>query len=420
MGESSCWQAPDWLTNVYLAKVLKKYLQDDTIHIKSVELKPATASGENYASVMTRIKISYKTAKLERLQTMSLIVKCAFENDPYVDQLMGPYDVTNTEMRMYEKILPQIHSILSEVGERDQLVPNSLNVDYQKSGIIFEDLAVRNYRLADRLKGFDRKHALLVLSKLAKFHAAGAVLNERLNGALEHFDRGILNKHVRNLGLMYERQIAVCAEYAKNCPTLGAYYYDKLLKLLPYAVEYATQSCVGRSTQMEFFTLCHGDFWINNMLVKYNQFQQPEDVLLLDFQFSNWASPVLDLYYFFTTSMEPRFQMDFDAQAELVQFYHSLLSAMLMKMKYMGHIPTLHELWVELEKRKFLVVAYTLTNRAIATVQACEDAEFRSLFDNSEKAKRFQEMCYKGKDHQKLMQQLLPYFDQRGLLDVQN
>ncbi|XP_005188195.1 uncharacterized protein LOC101898797 [Musca domestica] len=422
MSETISWEAPQWLNKMYLEDVLKKYLQDDTVRLQGMELKPATAKGENYASVMTRIKVSYKTAGDSKIQTMPMIMKCSYENDPFVANIMNGYDVYNTEMKMYEQVLPKIAKILKQSGDNEKIFATTFKVDYERCSIIFEDLAATNYGLADRLKGLDKDHTLVVLKKLAKFHAAAAVLNERMDGALESFQRGLFNRHTRGLGCMFEHFTETCANFAKTCPDLGVYYYDKLMKLQSHVVEYGIKA-TSKWNEADFYTLCHGDLWINNMLMQYRNSkssqQKLENLLFVDFQFSNWSSPAVDLYYFFNTSLEPELQMDVHFLAEMVQFYHSILSEMLKKFKYNGHVPTLHELWVQLEERKFLALITTLTNQAVATVDECDDADFHCLVDDTDRAKKFRLDCYRNKRHQNIIKQILPYFDRCGLLDVQ-
>lgn len=55
----------------------------------------------------------------------------------------------------------------------------------------------------------------------------------------------------------------------------------------------------------------------------------------------------------------------------------------------------------------------------MSTADACDDADFHSLVDDTEKARRFRAHCYENKRFQKVVQTMLPYFDRRGLLDVQ-
>ncbi|XP_065354504.1 uncharacterized protein LOC135948976 [Calliphora vicina] len=416
MCENSSWEAPLWLTDSYLEEVLQKYLKDEKVKIINVDIKPATSNGENYASVMSRIKVNFSSSK-QKSQELSFIMKYSYESDPFVTNIMSGYDLYNTEMKMYEKILPQLAEVLKEVGDTDKLFADTLKVDYEKSAIIFEDLTVNNYALADRLTGMDAEHARLTLKKLAKFHAAGLVLNQRLNGELQKFQRGIFNRHTRAFGCMFEYMTENCAKFAETCPELGPYYHDKLMKLKPYIVEYGTRAY--NSNANNFFTLCHGDLWINNMMMQYDEENCLKDVLLIDFQLSNWSSPAVDLHYFLHTSLEPKLQLDMHALDKLVQYYHTILTETIKSLKYKGYIPTLHELHVQLEEGKILAVTATLASQAIMINDLCDDADFHSLVDDDERSRNFRASAYKNKRVQNNIKTLLPYFDRHGLLDLQ-
>lgn len=55
--------APNWLNKSFIESALKQYRNDDTLQVDSIEIKPATAKGENYASLMFRCKANYTTTK---------------------------------------------------------------------------------------------------------------------------------------------------------------------------------------------------------------------------------------------------------------------------------------------------------------------------------------------------------------------
>ncbi|XP_037817355.1 uncharacterized protein LOC119607485 [Lucilia sericata] len=416
MCENSSWEAPSWLTDTYLEEVLQKYLKDEQVKIINVDIKPATANGENYASVMSRIKVKFSSCK-QKSQELSFIMKYSYESDPYVAKIMSGYDLYNTEMKMYETILPQLAKILKEIGDTDKLFADTLKVDYERSAIIFEDLTVNNYVLADRLTGMDEVHARLTLKKLAKFHAAGLILNQRLNGELERFQRGIFNRHTRAFGCMFEYMTENCAKFAETCPELGAYYHDKLMNLKPYVVEYGTRAY--HSNTNNFYTLTHGDLWINNMMMQYDGEKHLKDVLLIDFQLCNWSSPAVDLHYFLNTSLEPKLQLDIHAHDKLIQYYHTILTKTLKNLKYMGYVPTLHAFHIQMEEGKFLAVTATLASQAIMINDQCADADFHSLVDDDERSRNFRASAYKNKRLQNIIKTILPHFDRHGLLDVQ-
>lgn len=105
-------------------------------------------------------------------------------------------------------------------------------------------------------------------------------------------------------------------------------------------------------------TLNHGDFWLNNVLIKYknnensnNEETHFENVIFIDFQDSYWTYPAIDLQYFLNTSLCESLRPDsFD---ELIEFYHEQLSRALNRLNYRKHIPTGSEFLEQFNARNF-------------------------------------------------------------------
>lgn len=91
-----------------------------------------------------------------------------------------------------------------------------------------------------------------------------------------------------------------------------------------------------------FQVLNHGDPWLNNLMFKHDEANNPIDVLMVDFQLSCWASPIGELLYFLLTSVADDVKVSqFD---DFVAFYHKELTDSLQKLKYDQNIPSLNEL----------------------------------------------------------------------------
>lgn len=66
-----------------------------------------------------------------------------------------------------------------------------------------------------------------------------------------------------------------------------------------------------------------------------------ENVVLIDFQYSCWTSPAIDLHYFFNNSLQESLRhCRFD---ELIAIYHDNLEATLKQLAYKQSIPTLEQ-----------------------------------------------------------------------------
>lgn len=106
----------------------------------------------------------------------------------------------------------------------------------------------------------------------------------------------------------------------------------------------------------EFNTLIHGDFWTNNIMLKFpkhnnNDKNEFDNVALIDFQFCCWTSPAIDLHYFFNTSLNENVRLY--QQDELLEYYHKMLSSTLIQLNYRKYVPTLHEFRLQFIAKSF-------------------------------------------------------------------
>ncbi|TDG43704.1 hypothetical protein AWZ03_009868 [Drosophila navojoa] len=406
--------APQWLTESYVETILRHHKQDGGLSIRNLNIKPATAKGDNYASIMTRIKVDYIPGGSTQCETEFFIVKTTYENDPFISNIFASYQASHTEMVMYDKILPQLTLLLEGTSQSEKLFAKTIHVDYEHSAIIFEDLAVLNYVLGDRLTGFDLEHTRLVLRKLAKMHACSSVLNERQPGLLPKLDHGIFNRHTRGFTPMFESLMGMAADFAGQCPELGKVYEDKLRGLQKHVMEYTEK--VYDPQENEFNTLTHGDLWTNNIMLRKKTAHSELDLLLIDFQFSAWAPPAVDLFYFFYTSLVPEVRNSH--LSALIQYYHKVLVDTLRELNFSGYIPTLRQLVLQLEKGKFMAVTACLTCQAIMLNEETKDADFNGLMVDDERGRNFRKSMYTNKRLQDIIIKWLPEFDRSGLLDL--
>lgn len=88
-----------------------------------------------------------------------------------------------------------------------------------------------------------------------------------------------------------------------------------------------------------------------NFMFQYDAKEHPTNAIFIDFQFSVWNSPAIDLHYFFSTSLQDNLRLEH--QTELVQFYYYRLTEALRKLKYAGRIPSLFDFQLQFRSRGF-------------------------------------------------------------------
>lgn len=107
-----------------------------------------------------------------------------------------------------------------------------------------------------------------------------------------------------------------------------------------------------------FKVLNHGDFYTRNIFFKYKG-NELVDALFVDFQNAVIGTPLIDLFYFLTTSVAVNVLAT--SRDELVYAYHDALSSLLDSLDYQGYTPSLNELQVEILKRSSLEMYFGLT-----------------------------------------------------------
>lgn len=341
-------ETPEWFTKDYLQSCLRSYYKDDKLKIIKMHAKPALGKGENYGGVLTRIKAEFKTSSGGQ-RSGAYILKTSFEGDEFSRKMMEPYDIFNREIEIYEDILPKLKLLLNEISDEEQIFAETMAVDSEKSSLLFEDLNEREFIMPDRLQGLNMDVTKIVLRKLAKMHACSVVLNEREPHCLEHYDKGMFNRYTENYAPCFRGCFEACTRKVAQWPEFKE-LTDKLSSLHPRFMELGKQVFDPMPSHLNVFS--HGDLWTNNILVKYDKkSRKPLDVIIIDFQYSAWSSPAVDLFYLLNTSLSE--EIDLNDHDELIQHYYKHLRETLEKLKFQGSIPSLHQFHLQLHEKSF-------------------------------------------------------------------
>lgn len=130
------------------------------------------------------------------------------------------------------------------------------------------------------------------------------------------------------------------------------FFFSFSTRSIPKVIEDYTSSFKG------FKVLNHGDFYTRNIFYKYKG-NEIVDALFVDFQNAVIGTPLIDIFYFLTTSVAVGVLAT--SRDELIYAYHDALSALLENLGYQGYIPSLNELQVEILKRSSLEMYFGLT-----------------------------------------------------------
>lgn len=211
---------PTWVDKFYFNDILRKdYGQ---FKIVRFNVAPLNAKGENYASLMYRVKMTVEQEG--GLAHRNFVVKSRLVSEMPAG-LEEALNVFPKEIQMYTEVLPQFVAMFKEAGEAVRFGPSCfVGTRHPSDLIIMEDLSLTGFRSADRMVGLDFEHVKLTVAKLAKLHAASAVLVEKVRRNFLIFGRILFYKFfsysretipLRNSSTGCLRKI--CADSWKRC-----------------------------------------------------------------------------------------------------------------------------------------------------------------------------------------------------------
>lgn len=168
----------------------------------------------------------------------------------------------------------------------------------------------------------------------------------------------------------------------------GDYYVKKLKRVRKNLMEKGAKAFAPDPNH--FNTLIHGDMWVNNLMMKYANVTETdeinpddleiENIIFIDFQYSCWTSPTIDLHYFFNNSLQESLRPGrFD---ELITFYHGHLTTSLEGLEYKQQIPTLEQFKQQYFEKSFYGIRLFLASKQCFVEQfvllLCSNNLFRS------------------------------------------
>ncbi|XP_055384104.1 uncharacterized protein LOC129613844 [Condylostylus longicornis] len=183
----------------------------------------------------------------------------------------------------------------------------------QNEFLLLEDLHQSGYLRYNRKNTVTYDHVVLAIKELAKYHALSFVLRSKNP---QKFDDIVNNIRTDNLfsealsqvsvefGKKYMKAAIKMLETENQLHSRVLKNKDKIINSISVLYDNFKEICiklVDGSAIEPYAAICHGDFWNNNILYKYNENNIPVSAKLIDFQMARYSAPVLDLvHYLFT------------------------------------------------------------------------------------------------------------------------
>uniref|UniRef100_A0A1A9WZ80 CHK domain-containing protein n=1 Tax=Glossina brevipalpis TaxID=37001 RepID=A0A1A9WZ80_9MUSC len=251
------------------------------IEINDLKIKKINLGGDNYCSDIYQSHVVYRlnTKNLngndegnQRFEEIQLIIKSMPKEKQGVLQRL---QIFNREKFFYTQLKIQMETLMALLKNSWLIAPKLYHYTTEPfETLIFEDLKQLSFQLSSRQDGLNKTESLLVMEKLAEYHACSMLIlsnSNDVNDIRNRYSCGILNDisiKSESFKLLFGGQLLKLSqlladdlEFSQSSKKL-LNYYDKFTKNVLSSV-YPLEGHIN--------VLNHGDVWVNNLFFKYDK-----------------------------------------------------------------------------------------------------------------------------------------------------
>ncbi|XP_017874661.1 PREDICTED: uncharacterized protein LOC108621704 [Drosophila arizonae] len=412
---------PNWINESQFVEILSQNVPQFS-EIRSFNAKAAMGAGENYATLMLRVKIEVELID-KTIKPVSFMMKVPHDS-VQMQEMLKVANFFDVENEVYIDLIPKFEELYKSKGLDIILAPRAYrfkegvkNEPKLKNTVLMYDLGQDGYKNVNRVKGLNVEQAELVLRKLAQYHAASAVYKSIHGPYTDSIMYGLFGSDVQKamdlLNTMFAPTQKVFLENVKNYRD-GYKYHKKLATYFEKMRENFIS--LGMAKPHEFNVINHGDCWANNLLFKFDQSGNLKDMLFVDFQNPRYAHPATDLLYFIMTSVDMNYKLTYFDY--FIKYYHDQLVKHLKLLDYKERVPKLVELQMETYKYGCWSIMACYLVLPVVLLDPTESATFENFLGDTEAAVDFKHKMYTNKRYQHCIEQILQWLDNRGLLEI--
>ncbi|XP_058055647.1 uncharacterized protein LOC131207056 [Anopheles bellator] len=348
---------PAWLNDEFFLDVIRSFTRDSGTRLcHGCKLRPGTKPGDHFASVMYRTTIHYRTSGSHGKEAaLAVIMKIKpFESGIKKDTL-GDSDLFEREVAIYSKVLPEMARHLQAMGETLNYPRLVYAADKPHTILILEDVSGKGWTTGQYIKKFEE--VVPAVKAIAKFHAASVVV-EQEDSSFRADHKCDIGGKLRTLDGLTKKSLEELLDLMRSSPDEFPEQLlqpvEKLKTTLLDALLESYQPSVGCQN-----VLVHGDFHSKNLLHQFTADGTICDTMLIDFQICSWTTPSVDLHYLLDTIIDQSLKETH--RNEIVHLYYQEFRRILQGLGYVGQIPRLWELQIELLRTGALELFHYVT-----------------------------------------------------------
>lgn len=381
--------------------------------VLAVASEDAVPQGNNYASELHRVKMKVVLHSGE-VEERHLIFK-TLPRSPIRRKAMKSSPLFTLEGKVYLELFPAIDDIRRNQGDQEEpFWPKCYDVRPKNEGFLFEDLCVTGFKMANRMKGMDFAHAELAVKTLAKFHALSAIAIERLDFRKDNIGRNLFANLSGPPNTLFNQSFLELANMLEH-KWQGEWveYAERVLKFRESFKGKVIESF--KEDESKFYTVNHGDCWLNNMMFQYDADGSPKCVKFVDFQLINYGRPGVDLQHFFQSSLEVGIMK---RKPELLRLYYDSLHSDLKRFGYDLELPTFEDIKEGYDKAAVFGLGIALAFRPLMMCVADDAPDMEEVFKKLEgkEAVSMSKFDFDGEDYIKTLQYALREGKEFGFL----
>ncbi|KAK7872612.1 hypothetical protein R5R35_001949 [Gryllus longicercus] len=396
-----------WIDEGILKQIVKQGAA-----IQRVNVERATGKGDNYLSIIYRVRAEYQLQDSDHVHCKRLIIK-GLPDGEYMLGLIEELNLFRREVSIYRDILPKLYAFADSQLGNDSF--KRFSADYHETDrantIILDDLKFHGFVMASRKDRLDFSHAKLVIQSLARLHAVSIAYTKKNPNFLSQFEECMYCESNR------ERLLEFIPPTLRDITEVVKKWegFDKIEKKLERLQETLMDKLIDMCNFKGFqHVLLHGDTWVNNILFKYTETGEPVDVRFVDYQITRKNSPAFDLQYFLFSSLQS--DILFLHYDSFLREYYNELKDTVNKLDYGCELFTFDEFDQEMKRTSCFGLYSAISILAVVLANPNDIIDLEKLTLENGEIQLFNKV-YESPEFRKAFEPVLLYFNERGVLD---